>query len=712
MSHLGPQAHPPEPLTALTAVKTSLLLVDDRPEDLTAMEVVLADLGQTLIKASSGREALRFAAEQDFAVILLDIRMPELDGIATAALLRKLERSKRVPILFVTAADPSPVQLAEAYSVGAVDFIPKPLDAGILRTKVSAFVSLAQANGELQRRAREAVRTAEERLRLLAEQMPVAAWTADPELRITFCAGAWYHAEGRRPEDYIGKPLPAFNPPREGREHPGIVAHRRALAGEPVTYELEAMDRIYQVTVRPHLDPQGRIVGTVAGAFDVSALKRLEESQRFLAEASRALSSSLDYEATLATVARLSAARLSDWCTIHLREDGAPPRLVAAEHADPARRQAMREYWARYPADPAHLSSIGVVLDSGQSLFVPLLAPAQIHAAAQDPEHLALIREAQPRSLMIVPLRVRDRVLGAITFVRGAASRAYDAADLSAAEDLAARAALAIENARLYRAAEREIAVRKRAEEDVRVLNADLERRVEERTRALQETMSELDTFVQSVSHDLKTPIRAVLSLSQLLLEEHADTLDPTARQHLNRIAETGLRMNRLVGDLLTLSRLGRTPPDLQPVELERVVDDVLRNLALEIEENHAKVSVSGPLPRVLGQAMPLGQAVTNLVSNALKFVAPGAAPRVAIGAEERDGRIRLWVEDHGIGVAAEDQASLFKAFARLASDQRFPGTGLGLAIVRKAVERMGGSAGVESAVGKGSRFWIELARA
>jgi signal transduction histidine kinase len=313
---------------------------------------------------------------------------------------------------------------------------------------------------------------------------------------------------------------------------------------------------------------------------------------------------------------------------------------------------------------------------------------------------------------MIVPLKIRERVLGAITLVRGVGSRTYDASDLSTAEDLAARAALAIENARLYREAEREIRVRKSAEEDVRLLNANLERRVEERTRALQETMSELDAFVQSVSHDLKTPIRAVLSLSQLLLEEHGGALDPSARQHLHRIAETGLRMNRLVGDLLTLSRLGKGPMTLQPVELERVVEDSLRHLAFEIEESRANVSVRAPLPLVLGQPMPLVQAVTNLVSNALKFVAAGAAPRVAIGADERAGRVRLWVEDHGIGVAAEDLPSLFKPFTRLSSDPRFAGTGLGLVIVRKAVERMGGSAGVESSAGKGSRFWIELPRA
>jgi signal transduction histidine kinase len=248
-----------------------------------------------------------------------------------------------------------------------------------------------------------------------------------------------------------------------------------------------------------------------------------------------------------------------------------------------------------------------------------------------------------------------------------------------------------------------------RAEKEARTLNLDLERRVTERTERLSETARELDTFAYSVSHDLRAPLRAMTGFSQALLEDFGPRLDPKAREYAERIVRGGQRMNALIEDLLAYSRLTRAELTLVQVDLTGVVDEVLASLAGEVERRGAKVDVARPLHGVQGHPVTLRQVVTNLVSNALKFVAPGVAPRVRVRSESSGGTVRLWVEDNGIGIAPEHHERIFRVFERLHGVDDYPGTGVGLAIVRRGLERMGGRVGVESEPGKGSRFWIEL---
>jgi signal transduction histidine kinase len=150
----------------------------------------------------------------------------------------------------------------------------------------------------------------------------------------------------------------------------------------------------------------------------------------------------------------------------------------------------------------------------------------------------------------------------------------------------------------------------------------------------------------------------------------------------------------------------------LQPVGLAWVVPEVLAQLDEEIRKKKAQVTVVEPLPAVIGHRGTLGQALVNLLGNAIKFVAPSVQPQIKIRAEEREESVRLWVEDNGIGIAPESQTRLFRAFERLRGTETYPGTGVGLAIVRKGVEHMGGRVGVESSPGQGSKFWIELPKA
>jgi signal transduction histidine kinase len=243
----------------------------------------------------------------------------------------------------------------------------------------------------------------------------------------------------------------------------------------------------------------------------------------------------------------------------------------------------------------------------------------------------------------------------------------------------------------------------------VRRLNDDLERRVKDRTASLVEMVRELDTFAYTVAHDLRTPIRAMQGLSNILIEDFTPRLGPEGRDLAQRIARAGERMDALIRDLLAYSRLSREEVVLGTVDLDRMLREILKEAEGEIAARGAEVRLEGSLPRVRGHEITLRQAVTNLVSNALKFTAPGERPRVRIRAEREAGRVRLWVEDQGIGIAIEDQTRIFRVFERIHAGDRYPGTGIGLAIVRRALERMHGRVGLESDAGKGSRFWVEL---
>jgi PAS domain S-box-containing protein len=238
----------------------------------------------------------------------------------------------------------------------------------------------------------------------------------------------------------------------------------------------------------------------------------------------------------------------------------------------------------------------------------------------------------------------------------------------------------------------------------------DLERRVEERTSKLQETIKSLDAFCYTIAHDLRAPLRAMIGFSVELLERYEGLLEQEGKTYLQRIRHAGARMDQLILDLLKLGRLNTADLVIEEVDLEETLRKVLAELQNEIKLKQAQIQIQQPLLRVQASTVILEQVLDNLVSNALKFVPAHSQPIVKIWAEGRNGKVRLWIRDNGIGIKSQYLNKLFQPFSRLVSDQDFPGTGIGLAIVSKGMERMGGEAGVESEPEKGSSFWIELA--
>ena len=237
----------------------------------------------------------------------------------------------------------------------------------------------------------------------------------------------------------------------------------------------------------------------------------------------------------------------------------------------------------------------------------------------------------------------------------------------------------------------------------------ELEQMVMERTGELRETIGELEGFSYSVSHDMRAPLRAMQSYAQYLVDEYGNKLDEQGVNYLQQIMRSAVRLDRLIQDVLSYTRILHAKLPIVPVDLDRLVRDIIDAFP-NGQPIKPEIQIKGTLPKVMGNEALLAQCVSNLLSNGTKFVAPGTTPRVEVSAEAvEDGSIRIWFKDNGIGIAPENHTRIFRLFERIHPNAEYEGTGIGLTIVRKATERMGAQIGFESELGKGSNFWIQL---
>ena len=515
-------------------LKASILLVDDRHDKLLAVETILSTLHQNIVTATSGKEALRRLLKEDFAVILLDVSMPGMDGFETAALIRQRPRCEHTPIIFITSIGNTENQISQGYALGAVDYMLTPIVPEVLRTKVSVFVELHKQT---------------QLIKFQAEQL-------------------------RQFEQY---------------------RYQQELAYVADRLEIETRRNRFFTLAQDML---------AIGNFDGGLLQVNASWTKTMGYSEEELKSVTGFD------------------------------LV-------------------HPDDREKLTAGLTALKSGTAL----------------PTFEGRFRHKN----------------GSYIWLEGTATPFLEE--------------------KLIYIFTRDITRRKEAEEKIVHLNRELEHRV----AALTEANAELEAFNYSIAHDLRTPLRSMSGFARALLEDETANLTPLGLEYATRVARSAKYMDSLLLDLLAYSRLARAEMVPGPVNLEEPINELLTVLDQEIRERKAKVEVSSALGEVCAHTPTLKQILSNLIGNSLKFTAQGRPPLLSIFTTKHPGFVRLWVEDNGIGIPPEYHEKIFGLFQRLHDSNNYPGTGIGLALVRKGAERMGGRAGVESELGKGSRFWVDL---
>jgi signal transduction histidine kinase/DNA-binding response OmpR family regulator len=558
--------------------KANILLVDDLPAHLLVLQTVLEGLGQNLITARSGEEALRNVLEHDFAVILLDINMPGMDGLETAEYIRRRKLSAHVPIIFVTAyADE--VHTARGYSLGAVDYIFAPVVPEVLRTKVQVFVDLYLMTQQVRRQAEEQV--------ALAREQAARAAAEDATRRFAF-----------------------------------------------------------------------------------------------LAEASTALSSTFDYGANLAVLARHVVPALADLGAVsRVDEQG---RLGPAELAWTGGDGAACSMMAEAGSGPlAGLSdAINGCLKLGQMVHLvnPGAWPALPTGGNGMPNGTAAASPDELRSVAVLPLTARGHTLGVLTLALGPSGRSHGAADLALAGDLAARAAIALDNARLY--------------------------------QNIQHEDQRKNEFLAMLAHELRNPLAPIRNAVGVLKAIGSD--EPNLAKVRDMIDRQVTHMVRLVDDLLDMSRLARGKILLrhERLDLTSLVRDTVEDYRSLLVEN--KLGLEARLPDeplgISGDGTRLAQVLGNVLHNASKFTAAGGSVTVELRAES-DVAV-LSVRDTGIGIEPHMLERVFETFSQADSslDRSRGGLGLGLSLVRGLVELHGGTVQAASAgLGQGTEITLRL---
>lgn len=658
----------------------NILLVDDRPENLTALAAILDQPGYVLITATSANDALRWILKESFAVVLLDVVMPGTDGIELATLIKSRERSRDLPIIFLTSAGADVERVLRAYSLGAVDYLVRPVPMQVVQAKVAVFAELYRKTEQVKQQAKllrehdlrerdrqlaELRSQHERRYRDLADSIPQMVWRADELGAATYFTERWRDHTGLALESSVGTGwLVAVHPSDRASFRAAWLASIRSGTTFQAECRLQrASDQAYSwylCHALPERDKNGHVTGWLGAYTDIDAQKRAdderaellrraqvararaEEMQRrmgIVAEVSRLLSESLDLASSLDKVARHLVETMSRGCIIEIRGDSGKPVTLAVAHKNPEDEARIREQYSRQ-------------------------------------------RAAQETNTLVTPIETRAGTAGSLVLLGTTSAGGWDPEEREFVSDIGRRIGLFVENAGLYEKARRAIGAR--------------------------------DEFLSIAAHELRTPLTAMMlhiqALARSLRKKGPQSLTPEAAMNKIEAAERQLaRLAQLIEALLDVSRIAsrRLALDVQKTDLRAVAHEVATKLAEPAAREGSTIDIAPGEPAIgLWDPVRIEQVVTNLVTNAIKY-----GPQRPIEIEVRSDRVaaELVVRDHGIGIAPENLDRIFDRFERAVSTSSYGGLGLGLYITRQIVTAHAGTIAVRSQLGVGTELTVRL---
>ena len=627
--------------------KQKILIVDDRRENLVALRQVLSGIDVELIEATDGNQALAATIDHDFALAILDVMMPVMDGFELAVCLRGDEKTREIPIIFLTAAQTDELQVFRGYETGAVDYIVKPYSAEILQGKVKVFLELDRTRRELQQHRDQLNGLVAERTKEIQCLQAITTLVAEP------CESL---------EETLKT---AVNLIPAGWQYPEAVCARIVTQG--LTYDTANFRETPWRLSSPLYSPE-----SAQGSTDLSVQvcyleeKPARDEGPFLKEERHLLDNIVEQLGVLIERKRMVDA---------LRQSEELNRRTFEQAAVGMAHVGLDGRWLSVNEKLCKI--LGYSRDELMQLtFQDITHPDDLEA------DLAYVRQVLDGEIKTYSMEKRYfRKDESIVWINLTVSLMRT----PGGEPLHFIAVI------------EGISERKRAEQALHGAIADLER-----------SNKELEQFAYVASHDLKEPLRMVASYTQLLARRYSEKLDQDARAYIGFAVEGATRMHYLINDLLAYSRVSVPGERMKPASSRAALDHALANLDTAIRESGAVVSAD-KLPTVNADHAQLAHVFQNLLANALKFRRNGKPPRIRVSAARQDGAWRFSVNDNGIGIDPQYFDRIFTIFQRLHGRDEYEGTGIGLAVCKRIVEQHGGQIWVESEPGKGSTFFFTL---
>jgi PAS domain S-box-containing protein len=673
--------------------KTSILIVDDDKLICKSLTTVFAKQGYETVAATTGREAIEKARGRFFNLALLDIKLPDMEGTELLPSLKDMHPDMVVIIITGYGSLESAVQ---ALHQGASAYVTKPL-------KMDELLATAREGLEKQRlaaekgAAEEALRESEQRYRMLVETMNDGLGLIDTTGVFTYLNDKHCEMLGYSRDEMIGHSITDFLA-ETGHQRFSEKWTKRSK-GKAKHYELVWNKKDGQqittiISPQPIFDARNNFQGAFAVVTDITERKRAEEELQREKQAVQRLAEERDLVARVGRIIS-STLEIEKVYELFAEEVGKviPFDRIAINIIDLERGTHTPTYVAgndagRRAGDVVPLAGT-FTQEVMRTRSSQLIQEDDIGKVKARFPGLSPLFQVGVRSFMAVPLISKDQVIGVLNF-GSLKSDAYTDADVKLAESIGSQIAGAIANAQLY-------TEHKRAEEA-------LARQAQELGRS----NAELEQFAYVASHDLQEPLRKIQAFGDRLKAHCNDALDERGNDYLKRMQNAADRLQRLINDLLTFSRVTIRAQPFVPVNLSAVARDVVSDLEVRIERTDGRVEVNG-LPTVDADPSQMHQLLQNLIDNGLKFHRPEQPPVVKVHGKLRGNRSQIMVEDNGVGFDEKYLDRIFTIFQRLHGRLEYEGTGVGLAVCRKIAERHSGSITAQSAPGKGTTFIVTL---